>query len=320
MVDASNLAESIPELGHAAPRRYKGRHVDDLALLQGGEGAFVWARRRDTGDLWYLDEDTGKANRPFVREHLVCPVPGCAERLTSAHRSTKRDGLQHFSGGGGHSLESIFHSQGCALIESWLKKAYPDYRVRREEYTNEAGERRADVLITNRDGLKVAFEVQYSSITPDDWRARHESYRAQEILDVWLFGHTKNHLDLDTHTGRLKPNPTHQAVVATKSPLFFLNPEYEIVGFAVSEDYEYDAFTDRLTRDPVHVLDRPRDAALQVRPLGSFHVSRLEGFSSDLLRILHNSTTELRRFNWNQHFRAAELRSHWQILAEQKRL
>ncbi|WP_432432648.1 competence protein CoiA family protein [Cryobacterium breve] len=98
------------------------------------------------------------------------------------------------SDGGGHSRESIFHSQGCALVEEWLRREFPNSHVQREEYTNELGERRADVLLTGPAGDRVAFEIQYSPITPDAWRNRHESYRRQHIADVWLFGHTGKQL------------------------------------------------------------------------------------------------------------------------------
>lgn len=106
-------------------------HKSSLSTFQAGEERFVWGRDKHTGELWYLEDDTAIESRAFVNEHVICPVPGCAAKLTTAHRTKKRDGLQHFSRGGGHSRESIFHSQGCALIEDWLRRSYPRSKAQR---------------------------------------------------------------------------------------------------------------------------------------------------------------------------------------------
>jgi hypothetical protein len=50
------------------------------------------------------------------------------------------------------------------------------------------------VLVCFPDGRRVAFEVQYAALTIDAWRARHAGYRAQGIVDSWLFGHIPPHL------------------------------------------------------------------------------------------------------------------------------
>jgi hypothetical protein len=184
-------------------------HKERVLSFQDGEQRFVWGLHKDTGHLWYLEEDTAREWRAHVKQFIVCPVPGCGAQLTTAHRRTKRDGLVHLSKDGGHTGESIFHSQGCAVLEGWLSTNYPNSKVKREEYTNAEGERRADVLITSPAGDRVAFEVQYSPLTPDDWRTRHESYRRQGIADVWLFGHTSKQLRFD-RSGFLSLTPTGQ--------------------------------------------------------------------------------------------------------------
>lgn len=193
-------------------------HKTELATFQEGERVFVWGHDKVADGMWFLEEGTASEHRSFVNDRIVCPVPGCAAKLTTHHRTNKRDGLVHYSGTGGHSKESLFHSQGCALIESWLRKKYPKSKAQREEYTNEAGVRRADVLLTAPTNQRVAFEVQYSALTPDAWRARHDSYCVQGIVGVWLFGHIGAQLKVDSD-GRLKANPTHEAVVASGSTL-----------------------------------------------------------------------------------------------------
>jgi hypothetical protein len=51
-----------------------------------------------------------------------------------------------------------------------------------------------DVLVVFPDGRRFAFEVQYAPLTIAAWRARHDGFRAQGIVDVWLFGHIPPHL------------------------------------------------------------------------------------------------------------------------------
>lgn len=117
-------------------------HADHRAALlgfQNGDECLVWGLDRLTGELWHLEDDTAHGFRGFVNERIVCPVPGCGEKLTTAHRTKKRGGLQHYAGKGGHSKESVFHSQGCALVEDWLRQTFPRSRAKREEYTNERG-------------------------------------------------------------------------------------------------------------------------------------------------------------------------------------
>ena len=225
-----------------------------LAEFQAGEECFVWGRRKDSGELWFLDEDTAQQHRGFVKEKVVCPVPGCGQALTTAHYTNKRDHLRHLVGTGGHARESVLHSQGCALIESWLRDRFPRSSVTREEYTNAEGERRADVLITGPRGDRIAFEVQYSHLTPDAWRKRHESYRAQGIVDVWLFGHTGRQLKVDGD-GLLVANPTHQAVAESGAALLFINPDPDRrqIAIAMGSDRQFDAQLEDVRGDPVSV-------------------------------------------------------------------
>lgn len=105
-------------------------------------------------------------------------------------------------------------------MHAWLKDRYPNSKVTREEYTNADGERRADVLLTGRRGDRVAFEVQYSPLTPAAWKARHDSYRAQGIVDVWLFGSTTAKIDKD---GWFEPAPMQKASLMDGAPLLLID-------------------------------------------------------------------------------------------------
>jgi len=283
-------------------------HKQDLAAFQGGEVAFVWGLDTATDEMWHLEEGSGKRYRSFVKERVVCPVPGCGEKLTSAHRTKKRDGLVHSNSKGGHSVESIFHSQGCALIESWLRQKYPNSVARREEYTNEQGERRADLLLTAPTGERVAFEIQYSALTPDAWKRRHDSYRAQGIVDVWLFGHTGAQLKIDKD-GLLKPNATHEAVVESRSALWFISPLEQMLGIATSEAKQYSAELGGWRDETVTVWDTiGYRARIEIHPLADSEVQMSPGLGGSRLAQLYEQTAALRNRNKSERARAEEVR------------
>ena len=155
-------------------------HAAQLAAFQvGGKDRFLWGLDSRTDEMFYLEEDAGREQHDHVVANVVCPVPGCGAPLTTVHSTVKRDHLRHLvKDTGGHGLESFFHAQGCALVHSWLTRRYRGCTVTREEYTNAAGERRADVLIAAPSGERMAFEVQYSPLTHDAWTERHESYNS----------------------------------------------------------------------------------------------------------------------------------------------
>lgn len=274
-------------------------HTDHRAALldfQNGDECFVWGLDRRTGELWHLVDETAHEFRKFVNEQVVCPVPGCGEKLTTAHRTKKRDGLQHYAGKGGHSKESVFHSQGCALVEDWLRRAYPRSKTKREEYTNEEGERRADVLLRGPSGHRVAFEIQYSPLTPDAWQRRHDSYQRQDIVDVWLFGHTSTHLKI-AQDGQVALNPTHEAVLTSGSVLLFLNPEQTVVGVTVGTARRLNEVTENLEDTHIAVFDDLTHPRLELVPLSECKPSTRYGLSSELIDFVYESTQKLRQRN-----------------------
>nr|WP_255506759.1 competence protein CoiA family protein [Cryobacterium sp. BB736] len=257
-----------------------------------------------------MEDDQAVEHRDFVKSSVVCPVPGCAAPLTTVHSTRKRDHLRHLVGTGGHAAESIFHSQGCALVESWLREKYPRSRVTREEYTSETGERRADVMLTGPQGHRVAFEVQYSPLTPDAWRRRHDSYRAQGIVDVWLFGHAGKQLRLD-RDDHLLANPTHAAVVDSGSALLFINPDPDRrqIAIAVGADWRIDAQIGQPTDRAIEVLHSLERSRLEVHQLEDFHANLRRGLVSDRLEQLYEQSDRLRSHNALARVRAVEFRA-----------
>lgn len=209
------------------------QHLADIHRFQGGEEAFVWGLDAETGAPWLLMDGSANEHRSYVRSSIVCPVPGCSAALTTVARSRGRDGLKHIAHSGGHSRESIDHANGCAAIESWLRLKYPKSTVNREEYSDPTGERRADIMITSPSGARIAFEVQYSALTPDAWKARHASYRSQGIVDVWLWGHRGPQMHRGS-SGHISLTPAQEALVAEDLPLLFINPEQQTVAIGTT--------------------------------------------------------------------------------------
>ena len=161
-----------------------------LAHFQDGETRLVYARNRDTDELFLLPDGEAEVLRSWAKKELNCPVRDCpSPELTTVSRTRGRDGFMHYTGGGGHDLESLFHLQACERIAVWLRANHPTCTVRKEE-TTAARERRADVMITAPDSRQIAFEIQYAALTPAKWQERHDSYRTAGIVDVWLFGHS----------------------------------------------------------------------------------------------------------------------------------
>ena len=198
----------------------------DLLSFQKNEKRFIYGRLLGDSGLWRLEHGRASELRQWVKDYVRCPVPGCAApELTTVRREGGVDGLRHLRAGGeGHSVESLFHIQANALIEDWAKRRFPTAGVKREERT-ESGERRADVMLTSSDGaVKIAFEIQYSPLTPDEWRTRHKSYAREGIADIWLFGHTRHQLKIDRNSGVPKISPLHAAVLKAGLPLLWINP------------------------------------------------------------------------------------------------
>lgn len=292
--------------------RFVDDHRAEILKFQAGEDRFVWGINRSSGSLWHLEDGDGLTTRDYVKSYVGCPVPGCSASLTTVHSQSRRDHLRHLSGTGGHSAESVFHAQGCAVIEAWLKTKYPRSTVRREEYTNDRGERRADVLLTGPSGDRVAFEVQYSPLTVRAWRERHESYRRQGIVDVWLFGHQGSHLKLG-RSGRLKASDTLRAVADSGAAVLFINPVAEpcLLAVAVGKDWYFDALRDGrdYSREPVDAIHVVEDANLSIFGIEDCTVDRGVGLTSPALGRLRAKSSTLKAHNEYQVTHGPEIRA-----------
>jgi len=104
----------------------------------------------------------------------------------------KRHHFAHKSGGQAHSPESVMHHAGKDMMLQWLKATYPDWTIELEATLGlDSGKtRRADILATSPVApyQRLAFEIQYSALSAEDWLLRHNDYKSLGIEDIWLWG------------------------------------------------------------------------------------------------------------------------------------
>ncbi|GEK19875.1 hypothetical protein CXY01_03950 [Cellulomonas xylanilytica] len=281
-----------------------------MASFTNGETRLVYARYRNalpSAPLYYLEDDTVTNEvRAFARQQLICVVPGCpSEGLTAAHRHNKRDGFVHRGTNvtAGHAAESVNHLQGKAAVMAWLARVHPELDARTE--VSLAGrERVADVLVTFRDGQRVAIEVQYAAMKVGEWEERHHSYARMGIVDVWLFGHTGHQMNV--RDGAVYPNDVQRKVMETGAPLLWVNPDLDMIATATELEAAIRPpmlgvgyavrFTDSHGQRPftVPAWRGPADLAID-----SFNAARLtpQGVSSPLLQALAQARIDLDALN-----------------------
>lgn len=263
-----------------------------LADFEAGETRMVFARDTASGAVIYMVQGAAEIYRKAASAgHLICIVPGCENpRLKTVNRGERRHGFSHLAGGG-HAPMRVAHLQSQLLIARWLNQICPEGGVALEEAT-EDGSRRADVMLTRPDGERFAFEVQYSALSPQKWLERHASYRDNGIIDIWLWGHLKPHLNPDRSTpGNVLLNPTHAAVAAAGLPLLWIHPEFAQVATVSAKRHSLDG---TVRRDVPAVAES-----------GVFHSTDLDGYRldddlgmvSDPILVMLRNRTELDRLD-----------------------
>lgn len=157
-----------------------------------GDPRLITAAFRDqarVGELFILADGAASAVREFTHNELRCPFPDCPQpQLKAVARARRRDGFSHLPGAHKHAPESVNHLQGKAVVADWLRSIFGPDVVAMEAASDTQRTRVADVMLTLPSGLRMAFEIQYAPLTVHQWLERHDSYREQGIVDVWLWG------------------------------------------------------------------------------------------------------------------------------------
>jgi len=211
---------------------------EQIAAFSEGEPRFIAAAYRDperAGELFVMPDGRANALREFTREQLRCLIPDCpAPNVVAVARARRRDGFSHKAGGGRHAPESVHHRQGKAVLAQWLRGRVGHGAVTVEAASDTQRSRVADVMATFPDGARVAFEIQYASITVEEWRERHESYRAQGIVDVWLWGHTRLRRSRSSYDPPFRLDDVQDEVRRAGLRVQWFNPETGEIATAVS--------------------------------------------------------------------------------------
>ena len=310
----SGLRDSEVGVGAARYSATVAHSKEVLAQFQDGEVRLIFARNTESGDLFLLPDGEAEKQRKFTALHLRCPIRECGSpRLMTVSRKHHRDGFRHFPGAGGHGPEGVFHMQASEFIAVWLRSKYPDCRVQKEERSNSAGERRADVMITHPSGIRIAFEIQYADLSPEKWQARHDSYKAQGIQDVWLFGHHGDQLTpARREPGGVLLNPTHEQVIEAGLPLLWINAYTGQLGTAIVQAR---GVGDRS-------VDVPASSGVGHLDLSNLNVFRLggTGLTSDRLEELAGNRDAVAAFRLLAAQQESERQAQAAATAERKRL
>lgn len=281
-----------------------------------GDRRLVFARSDREGVVVMPDGDAELfRTRAKAGEQFRCVVDNCdSPALSVVNRGARRHGFSHRAGATGHARMGVAHILSQILIRDWLRDRYPDAAVDLE-VTTEDGRRRADVMLTSASGRQAAFEVQYASLTPAAWQARHDDYAAADVTDVWLWGHLVPHFRAHRREpGHVALNPTLEAVAAAGQPILWINPDHALIGFATSPTARWDTGSNR-------VLASDESGLFESQPLDAFRLTVEHGMISDRLRFLLDTPARIAREQEQQGLaaEAALLLSRQRAAADEKR-
>lgn len=193
----------------------------------------VWALRKDTHEPYFLAEgaaDEAKA----IRDSLRCISLECEIRIDPVGGTERRHHFRHATGGcPGSAGESAMHLAGKAMLEEWLKEHAPEgSRVKTEARVHP---RRPDVLVTQPDSTRTAYEVEYKDWSVAPWEAKQADLDAAGVPVVWLIGHDRFTPFSTWHNNKEAPvhvavGPVPRAIAAAGKPILAINPITREVG------------------------------------------------------------------------------------------
>lgn len=182
-----------------------------------------------------------------------------------------------------HGAERMHHVLAKGLLARWARWAMPGATAIEEHPSNETRERIADVIVTLPDGPQFALEVQYSALSVEAWRERHESYRRNGIVDVWLFGHAG--AQSRWRDGVMYLNATQREIAASGAPVLWINPLTEEVAYATSRAWS-----------PVRAtILAQEEGELRVVPLAQWRLLEDGMFTRELVELRDATLAHLAR-------------------------
>ncbi|HZS75423.1 MAG TPA: competence protein CoiA family protein [Ktedonobacteraceae bacterium] len=110
-------------------------------------------------------------------------------------------------------FETERHMRGKAILAGWLREQFPRAAVTLEERLP-GPNRIADVFVRHEDGSEQAVEFQCAPLDLEEWRHRHEAYRAAGIVDTWIIGNNR----------REKQEAFIEGIVGVAHEVLFLDP------------------------------------------------------------------------------------------------
>lgn len=226
-------------------------------------------RGAQDAELVFIPEDGAEGVREACRAgYLVCPVADCPDPRYIAKGGSRRHHFAHHGGAGGHAPESFYHQVGKQLLAAHIRKRQPQAEVAVEGHVENG--QVADVLVRSPlSGRRYAFELQYSPLTVEAWRARHEGYRALGIIDCWVFGHTPPHLRAAAGAGLgfVALTPLAMELFHQGLPVIFLNPDEQAVATALLQCHLHQLRRGGQLREGLPQETSERAAVLSVDPL-----------------------------------------------------
>jgi hypothetical protein len=255
------------------------------AFTAAGDGRFVFAAWRDAPerDLFYLEDGQGHEVRQLAKAELQCFVPGCeAPQIVAVAPAKKRHHFRHLRrpNDAVHSPESVAHLQGKAAVAAWLRAACIG-TVTVEGALDTQRSAIADIMLELPGGSRVAFEVQYASITVAELDKRRSRYRDQQVRDVWLWGHTGRNL-LRGADGTIALTDAQRSMAARGDLIAWLNPERGELAIAVSRQKT----AERSAYAPARPTDREVRAIVVALGQLSPSARGLDGAPIDQLRAI----------------------------------
>lgn len=215
-----------------------GRHPELAAFASGRDQRQLHARDTRlsaTSPLRFMREGEAERLRAECRAgDLICPVPGCVDPRYTTVGGMRRDHFRHLSlAGGVHAPETYHHFMGKQIVGAWARQHYPQAVVNVDDRQVRSADglvQVPDVLVELPDGRRFAFEIQFAALTIPEWRRRHDGYRQQGIVDVWLWGHEPRYQRPSRHhAGRIELGPVPFAAQRAGVPLHWINPDEGLI-------------------------------------------------------------------------------------------